>query len=223
MDDNAAVIFEGIPAAAVEFYAGLEAENTKVWWTAHKSDYELFVRGPMEALAAALASEFGEGKLFRPYRDVRFSRDKTPYKTQQGLLVARPCGAGFYARVDSTGLGVGGGFLAHGPGQTAGFRSGVEADGGALASIVAGLERAGFTVGGETLVTAPRGYRADHPHLPLLRHKEIIVMADLGTPDWLDTPAAAEQVASWWRRLGPFVDWLDAHVPPPPQREGRRR
>ena len=72
--------FRGWPIEAVEFYEGLEADNSKVYWQEHKAVYERQVKAPMEELLAELADEFGEGKLFRPYRDVRFSADKTPFR-----------------------------------------------------------------------------------------------------------------------------------------------
>ena len=74
------MVFKGWPVEAVEFYEGLEADNTKVYWQEHKAVYEQCVKGPMEELLAELADEFGAGRIFRPYRDVRFSSDKTPYK-----------------------------------------------------------------------------------------------------------------------------------------------
>ena len=80
----------GIPADAVAFYAELEANNTKDWWTANKERYERSVREPFAALTDALADEFGEARIFRPYRDVRFSADKTPYKTNAAATVGRP-------------------------------------------------------------------------------------------------------------------------------------
>src|SRR6476661_7029939 len=80
--------FTGIPVAALDFYEDLEADNSKSFWTAHKHIYEESVRTPLEALAAELEPEFGSPKLFRPYRDVRFAKDKTPYKTQQGVWFA---------------------------------------------------------------------------------------------------------------------------------------
>lgn len=73
--------FRGWPEEALEFYEGLSADNSKTYWTAHKEVYETKVRAPMEELLAALEPEFGSGRIFRPYRDVRFSKDKTPYQT----------------------------------------------------------------------------------------------------------------------------------------------
>ena len=73
--------FKGWPDSALDFYEGLEADNTRAYWLDHKDVYERDVKAPMEALLAELAGEFGESRLFRPYRDTRFSPDKSPYKT----------------------------------------------------------------------------------------------------------------------------------------------
>ena len=77
-------MFRGWPAEALEFYERLEADNSKAYWTAHKEDYETVVLSPMKAIPAELAPEFGDGKVFRPNRDVRFSTDKSPHKTHIG-------------------------------------------------------------------------------------------------------------------------------------------
>src|SRR4051812_33089267 len=74
------VAFTGWPVEAVEFFEALEDDNSRTFWQANKTVYERCVKGPMEGLLAELEDEFGAGKVFRPYRDVRFSRDKTPYK-----------------------------------------------------------------------------------------------------------------------------------------------
>ena len=76
--------FTGIPTAALDFYEDLEADNTKSFWTAHKQVYDEAVRAPLEALCLELEKQYGAAKLFRPYRDVRFAKDNTPYKTHQG-------------------------------------------------------------------------------------------------------------------------------------------
>jgi len=90
------VSFEGFPDEGLVFYEGLEADNTKTYWTRGKSSYEAHVRAPLLAMLEELAPEFGTAKVFRPYRDVRFSNDKTPYKTHQGAVIhhggARPPG-----------------------------------------------------------------------------------------------------------------------------------
>jgi len=97
--------FTGWPVEAVEFYEGLEADNSKAYWTDNRDLYESDVRAPMQALLAAVEDEFGPTKIFRPYRDVRFSADKTPYKTHCGAL-AGP----FYVEVGPDGLMAAGGY-----------------------------------------------------------------------------------------------------------------
>ena len=96
--------FEGWPEEALEFYEGLEADNSKAYWTEHKAVYEDEVLRPMTDLVEELAAEFGEAKIFRPYRDVRFSADKSPYKTHIGALL----GTG-YVQLSADGLAAGDG------------------------------------------------------------------------------------------------------------------
>ena len=80
-------MFSGIPVAALDCYEDLEADNSKAFWTAHKEIYDGCVRAPIVELTAQLEEQFGPAKIFRPYRDVRVSKDKTPYKTHQGAVV----------------------------------------------------------------------------------------------------------------------------------------
>ena len=79
--------FSGWPEEALDFYDELAADNTKTYWTANKAVYEEKILRPMADLTEELAAEFGEPKIFRPYRDVRFSPDKTPYKTHIGAVI----------------------------------------------------------------------------------------------------------------------------------------
>ena len=79
--------FRGWPVEAIEFFEGLEADNSKTYWQRNKEVYDSMVRVPMEELLAELGPEFGESRIFRPYRDIRFSADKSPYKTNIGATV----------------------------------------------------------------------------------------------------------------------------------------
>jgi uncharacterized protein (DUF2461 family) len=72
------MVFAGLPEEALLFYEGLQADNTKAYWSDHRATYDACVKAPMEALLAELEPEFGPAKFFRPYRDVRFSKDNTP-------------------------------------------------------------------------------------------------------------------------------------------------
>ena len=102
--------FEGFPEAALDFYDDLELDNTKSFWQAHKAVYDEAVAAPMKALTAALEPEFGAAKIFRPYRDVRFAKDKSPYKTHQGAYVATGPSTGYYVQIGAAGVMVGVGY-----------------------------------------------------------------------------------------------------------------
>jgi uncharacterized protein (TIGR02453 family) len=202
--------FTGWPAEALEFYEGLAADNTKSYWTAHKAVYEEQVLRPMTELLEELAPEFGEVKLFRPYRNLRFSKDKTPYKTQ----LAGTVGSG-YVRLSADGLACGAGLPHLAPDQLDRYRAAVASDrsGGELEQIIAALAPQEISVDGmDVLRSAPRGYPADHPRIGLLRYKGLIAWKEWPPEPWLGTPAAKDRVAAVLRATGPFRAWLGAHV-----------
>ncbi len=206
--------FTGFPPAASDFFARLEADNTKAFWTANKATWEATARDPMRALLDQLEDEFGPATPFRPYRDVRFSADKTPYKTHIGAVAGPTKWVGCYVQLSADGLAVGGGFHAPGAAHTGRFRAAVDApaSGGDLVTIVDGLRRKGFEVRGAAVKTAPRGFAKDHPRIDLLRMAEVMVIRELGTPAWLGTPRAATEVAKAWRSVRPLTDWIVEHV-----------
>jgi uncharacterized protein (TIGR02453 family) len=206
--------FTGWPVEAVEFYEGLEADNSKVYWQAHKAIYEKQVRGPMEQLLAELADEFGPGKLFRPYRDVRFSADKAPYKTTCAATVGRGEYGG-YISFSADGLSVGGGLYMPDGATLQRYRTAVDRDrsGKQLAEIVAALHKAGYqTMAHEVLKTAPRGFPKDHPRIELLRHKGIAMMKTWPVGAWLGTAKAKDRVVGTLRDGAPLNDWLARYV-----------
>jgi len=203
--------FEGWPEAAVEFYVGLEADNSKAYWTAHKQTYESEVRAPMLALLEELEGEFGAGHLFRPYRDTRFSADKTPYKTNIAAMV----GDRGYVALAADGLTAGCGVYHMSSGQLACYRAAVDAsDSGAeLEEIVARLRNFGNeVVGVDPLKTAPRGYPKEHPRVELLRNKGLVAMKTWEPRGWLTTSSAKDRVAAFLQTAQPLSDWLSAHV-----------
>ncbi len=206
--------FNGIPEDAWAFYRELAQDNSKAWWEANKSRYAVSVREPLTHLVDLLADEFGEPSLFRPYRDVRFSKDKSPYKDHQGALVATCPGMGWYAQVSGTGLMVGGGFYAAAPDQLGRLRAAIldDARGGALQATVDRLGAAGFAVRGEQLKTRPRGVPADHPRLDLLRHTSLACFRDYGMAPWVSQAGLVDRVREDWRALRPLVEWLTTNV-----------
>jgi uncharacterized protein (TIGR02453 family) len=212
------VEFTGFPVAALDFYDDLEVDNSKSFWEAHKSVYEECVKAPMTALCDALAPEFsldGQGaKIFRPYRDVRFAKDKTPYKTHQGAFFAAGPAMGWYVELSPRGVRVGAGFYEASGERLAAIRDAMADDttGPRLKRLLTKLEKAGFEVGGERLKTAPRGYDVDHPRIDLLRHKSLTAGRGYGFDEVIHTPALVDRVRADWRALRPLVEWVVAHT-----------
>ncbi len=205
--------FQGFPEAALDFYDDLEIDNSKVFWEAHKDVYRTAVAEPMRALTDALADEFGAAKIFRPYRDVRFSKDKTPYKTHQGAYVALAPATGYYVQIGAPGVRVGAGFYDASADRLAAIRQAIDEQlhGAELVRIIDVLEAAGWEVGGDQLKTAPRGWPADHPRIGLLRHKSLTVMRDYGFDQVIHSPELVDKIRADWRETTPLLDWVVRH------------
>ncbi|TCO40587.1 uncharacterized protein (TIGR02453 family) [Kribbella antiqua] len=202
--------FTGFPAAALDFYDDLEMDNTKTFWTANKHVYEESVRAPMAALLAELEEEFGTAKIFRPYRDVRFAKDKTPYKTHQGAFIDVAPATGWYVEVAAPGVRVAAGFYEASSERLARVRTAIDDDrrGKNLEKLLADLTAAGWTVGGDQLKTSPRGYDADHPRIELLRHKSLTVVKSYGFEPVIHTPELAARIRADWAATKPLITWL---------------
>ena len=212
--------FRGWPVEALEFFEGLEADNSKTYWRQNRDVYDRLVRGPMEELLAELAPEWGEGRIFRPYRDIRFSADKSPYKTFIGAVI----GEG-YVQLTADGLGAGCGMWEMASDQLDRYRKAVTRDrsGAELAEIVAAARAAGLGVTAhEVLKTAPKGYPRDHPRIELLRHKGLITWREWPAGAWLGTLRAKDRVAEFVRQSRPINEWLGTHVGPSALPEQRR-
>ncbi len=206
--------FNGFPEAALDFYDDLEMDNTKSFWEEHRATYDEAVAAPMKALVGELEPEFGPAKVFRPYRDVRFAKDKTPYKTHQGAFIPRGPSTGFYVQVGAAGVRVGVGFYEATSDRLASIRAAIDdvGHGSDLESILEALTSAGWTLGGEKLKTAPRGYDVDHPRIALLRHKSMSLGKDIGFEPVIHSAALLDRVRDDWREATPFVDWVLAHA-----------
>ncbi|GAA1979613.1 DUF2461 domain-containing protein [Kitasatospora viridis] len=205
--------FEGWQDEALEFYERLEHDNSKTFWTEHREVYERAVREPMEALLEQLEPEFGPGKVFRPNRDVRFSADKTPYKTHIGAHLR----TGGYIQLSADGLACGNGMYRLAPDQLDRYRLAVAEDvtGAELERVIARVVAAGPEVTGrDPLKTAPRGYSKDHARIALLRNKGLVAWQEWEPADWLGTSAAYPRITDFLRASQPLKDWLDGHVGP---------
>jgi uncharacterized protein (TIGR02453 family) len=211
------VEFKGWPDIALRFYLGLEADNSKAYWSAHKDEYEEAVRAPFLALSEEVEREFGPMRVFRPYRDTRFSKDKSPYKTAAAAVTESQGGAAYYVMVNAEGLYAGSGYYHLAPDQLERYRAAV-ADprhGPKLASAVDTVRKKRYDVDArESLKRVPRGFDAEHSRADLLKMKGMHVGRSFGAPKWLHTRGALERIVTAWRDGAPVNRWLDRHVGP---------
>jgi uncharacterized protein (TIGR02453 family) len=203
----------GFRPAAFDWFAGLEADNSREWFHAHRYTYDHAVRGPLAALLEELAGD-APVRIARPNRDLRFAADKTkPYKDRcYGTIDGR-----LYAEIAADSLFAGTGYRTMDAAQLARFRAAVDDDasGTALEAIVGALTAGGVSTWGEALKTVPRGFDRDHPRAALLRHKLLIAGARIAPdPTVRDIPhdVALAHLRDTWVACAPLVAWLDEHV-----------
>ncbi|GAC1475185.1 MAG: DUF2461 domain-containing protein [Candidatus Dormibacteraceae bacterium] len=191
------------------FFLGLKANNSKAYFEAHRRQYEEEVKGPMVALLADLESEFGEARLSRPNRDIRFSADKSPYKTN--VYATTPGG---YVALDAEGLMVGGGYYTMDTAQLARYREAVaaSASGTKLVAIVAALRENGYDIGGQELKRVPSPHPQEHPRGDLLRHKRLIYWRRWPAGKWIATAEPRTRVAQAWKDGAKLNAWLAKHI-----------
>jgi uncharacterized protein (TIGR02453 family) len=207
--------FQGWPEEALEFYEGLEADNSKTYWLAHKEVYDNSVLLPMSELMAELEPDHGESKIFRPYRDVRFSKDKSPYKTAIGARIGPA-----YVQLSANGLAAGCGSYGMAADQLERYRQAVAAERGGteLEQVIAAVRKHDIDVHGrDVLKSAPRGYPADHPRIELLRYKGLVAWKEWPVEPWLATATARKRIADFIAAARPLNDWLAQYVGPWPE------
>ena len=191
------------------FFIGLKLDNSKTYFEAHRRQYEDEVKAPLVAMLGDLEPEFGGAKVSRPNRDIRFSADKSPYKTN----IYADC-AGGYVALDAEGLVAAGGRYMMEPSDLARFREAVAAErsGRQLAAIVDELRERGYEIGGQELKRVPQPHPQDHPRADLLRHKRLIYWKRWPVGPWIATPEARERVAQAWRDGAGLGAWFDKHL-----------
>lgn len=208
--------FRGFTPEALQFYEELEADNSKAFWQDNRPRYIELVRDPMTDLTEGL-SDYGPFHLFRPHNDLRFAKNKPPYKTHQGAYGESEGGTGYYVHLAADGLMAAAGYYAMAKDQLERFRRAVDDDarGEEVASLVADLEKRRYSMGAiSELKTAPRGYPKDHPRIVLLRRKGLMASKTFGSPKWIHTSAAAKKVRDTWQGAADLCAWLDANVGP---------
>lgn len=218
--------FTGFDPAGDAFFRELARRQDREWFHAHKADYDALWVRPFTALLSEVARkiepayedcELVPPKVFRIHRDVRFARDKEPYKTHIGGFVAvaraadaisRP--AAFYLQLGSEEFG-GAGVYVFEPASLARYRERVLDDrtGSELSTLMQKLTRAGYVAGGrELLKTPPRGIDPHHPRVELLKHKGLIVTFPAIPPDLKASAKLVDWAVKHARAAAPLVRWL---------------
>jgi uncharacterized protein (TIGR02453 family) len=221
--------FSGFPKQTVRFLAELSRNNDKGWFDAHREDYERYfvqtARDFVEALGPRLTKLDPEiqaiakvnGSIMRINRDIRFSKDKTPYKDHLDLWFWSGDkrgwdGSGFFFRLTPTRLILGAGTHVFAPPALARYRMDVldPKRGAALAKVILGLETKGYTLGGETYKKTPRGVVADHPRAGLLKHGGLYATWEDKHPKELGSGRFVDFAAAHFGRMAPVHFWLGA-------------
>jgi len=202
--------FTGFPPEAIAFFKQLARHNNREWFLVHKDVYERSCREPMKALVADLGPGLGPTKITRINRDIRFSSDRSPYRTYIAAGVR-----GNYVSLSADGLYVGTGMYKPEPATLQRLRAAIdsEASGRTLEKIVRSLRRKGYEVDThDRVASAPRGYSADHARIDLLRMKDIFAGKRFAPQPWLSTPKALDRIRRVMTEIKPLGDWLRQHV-----------
>jgi len=216
---EAATHFAGFPPALFTFLAGLEKDNSKSYWDAHKAIWEAEVHEPVQALMADLEPEFGPLRTFRPNRDVRFSKDKSPYKTWVGVTTSERAvgGIGYFLRIEAGAIRLACGSMVMATDQLERFRAAIAnaATGADFDKLRARLARKGLTVGPgreDPLKRTPAGYPKDHPREEILRWKGAVVVKEFEQAAWMYKSGAAGKIREVWSGAAPLTNWITEHV-----------
>ena len=227
--------FTGFPAAAFDWFEGIIENNNKEWFEANRATFDASVKAPMVALFDEAQAKYGGTiKLARPNRDVRFSPNKMPYKQNLfAVLHSRPdlkpgemTSAGLYASLDAFGLYGGTGYYDMSSDQLKRYREAID-DRRKAAKLREAVDQASMTldVRGRSLKTAPKGCSRDHPHIELLRMKEIVAGRQFDREE-AQSARVRDDLFRAWDAAAKLIDWLDAHVGPselPPEERVARR
>ena len=217
--------FAGFPPEAMTFLRGLKKHNTREWFQPLKEIYEEKVKAPMIDLVAALMRRMDDfapdytgdpGKaIYRIYRDTRFSKNKTPYKTHIAAIfkhrdLVKHSGAGFYFSVAPEEIEVGGGVYMPMPEDLLAIRNHLAEHHEEFRRIAAArsVRRLFGEIAGESLSRAPKGYPAEHPARDLLRMKQFLFFGTL-EPSLATTPKLYRELVIRFQAMSPFLEFLN--------------
>lgn len=218
--------FPGFPPEALKFFRDLKNNNNREWFQEHKTIYEEQVRAPMMYLIECLGDTFGseaphynfdpKKSVYRIYRDTRFSKDKTPYKTHIaasfGLSHAeRHMTGGLYFHLNDTEFFVGGGVYMPTSPQLLAIRKHIAENGAELRKILNSrtIKNRFGDMSGDKLKRAPKGFSPDHPEIDLLVYKQFL-LSHSPSVDLLTTGKVQGEITKSFRAILPFLDFLNA-------------
>ncbi|MBN1316798.1 MAG: DUF2461 domain-containing protein [Anaerolineales bacterium] len=222
--------FPGFPIETWQFLEKLAENNHREWFNAHKDDYQRFYMAPAQDFVFALGERLksissnlvvdpatnGSGSLFRIYRDIRFSKDKTPYNTDLCFYFWEGIGKkfdnpGYYIQLEPKGGRTYAGHYIFPKTLLSVFRDAVidEKLGGELEDTLKGISQAGsFNIGGSHYKRVPRGYDADNPRAKLLKFNGLYIIGEHIDRETLSHPELVEQVFEQCRKMAPLQEWL---------------
>ena len=222
--------FNGFGAPTIAFLKGLEKNNSKTWFDTHREEYEQHYKTPAEQFIAAIGPDLAKlrpisylpkvnGSLFRINRDVRFSKDKTPYKPHLDMWFwegdKKGWGSpGFFLRITPGKLILGAGSHLFDKAHLERFRQAVVADksGAELEKLLRGLKKTGFTLGEATRKKVPRGFDPEHPRAHLLLADGLTASTTSKHPVELKTVEFVPHCRKQFTPLAKLNDWIGRHV-----------
>jgi uncharacterized protein (TIGR02453 family) len=222
--------FQGFPAEGMTFLRNLARNNRREWFLPRKETYENSVKAPMAALVEALNGalmDFApayvtdpEKAIYRIYRDVRFSADKTPYKTHVAASFsrrgsARHAAAGFYCSVSPKEIAVGGGIYLAPKETLLAMRRHLAENYEDFRALIESrtVRRLLGEVQGERLSRVPKGYLPDHPAADFLKLKQCYLYTTLD-PSIATTPRLYSELLARFRAMAPFLEFLNRPLAP---------
>ncbi|MEO1265156.1 MAG: DUF2461 domain-containing protein [Pseudomonadota bacterium] len=197
------------------FFSELVDDNTREFWQANKARFDEHVKAPMDATCSALEKSFGPFKQFRMHRDVRFSKDKSPYKIHAGAVATE--GGRRYFHVDRNGMLIAAGSFTPEPDKLKRLRAAIadDASGKKLQAILNKLLAKDYEIDpglAKPLATAPRGYPKDHPRIELLRWKGLMAVHRVSAKTLAGDDAPHKRIAKVFQDAKPLVAWCEAHL-----------
>jgi uncharacterized protein (TIGR02453 family) len=221
--------FSGFPPEALNFFAELAINNNKSWFEMHRSDYDNYVMAPSRDFVVALGERLRDlapnvmadprvnKSIFRIYRDIRFSKDKTPYKTHLALWFPVNTGGakfdhpGYYFHLEPGNLMLGAGIHGFSKPLLKTYRDAVIDPnlGPSLAQAIAEVANQGYGVGEKTYKRTPRGYDPDHKLAELLLYSGLTTGINLGIPTELFSAELVNYCYTHYQTMAPIVDWLE--------------